>query len=37
MIEEDSDSIENIIQPPAIDCTETIDHVVERTAEKQQQ
>ena len=37
MMEEDSDSIENIIQPPAIDCAETIDQIVERKAEKQQQ
>ena len=34
---EEGDSIGNTIQPPAIDCTEIIDQVVERTAEKQQQ
>ena len=33
----EGDSIENTIQPPAIDCTEIINQVVERTAEKQQQ
>ena len=37
MIEEGSDSITNTIQPPATDCTEIIEQVVERTTKKQQQ
>ena len=31
------DSIANTIQPPALDCTEIIDQVMERIAEKQQE
>ena len=34
---EEGDPIANTIQPLAIDCTEIIDQVVERTTEKQQQ
>ena len=34
MMEEGSESIANTIQPPAIDCTEIINQVVERTTEK---
>ena len=36
-MEEGSDSIANNMQQPAIGCTEIIDQIVERTAEKQQQ
>ena len=34
---EENHSIANTIQLPAIDCTEIINQVVERTAGKQQQ
>ena len=34
---EEDDCIANTIHPSAIDCSEIIDQVVERTAEKQQQ
>ena len=37
MMEENSDSIANTIQPPAIGCMEIIDQVVEGKARKQQQ
>ena len=36
MIGEGGDSIINTIQPPAIDCIEIIDRVVETATEKQQ-